>query len=312
MLKARKKTFRAIEEEPNDYKGPMSVNLIPRIRRVLEEYVFTEDEAEDKRLLDLAKIVGLQKSSFMFEGGVASQYNDVYNWLIGIQAKWIEDVTQNLDVVVQLVNWINADEIVVQESGIPNSGYGLFATKKYKMSDGIVVYGGIHMSDNIYDYGGPEENGYTISVESDDYPEAKGLTVDGYRCFKLSEPGRWANSHQTAYLNNAQFELKYIEITYTKTRIDKGVKTVYKETTGHYEVWVVATKPIAKGQEVFVTYGSNYDWTFNYANARCGSCATPGAQFKCARCQEIRYCGDECQRNHWETHKLFCNDDGKP
>jgi hypothetical protein len=30
----------------------------------------------------------------------------------------------------------------------------------------------------------------------------------------------------------------------------------------------------------------------------------------CSRCHTVRYCGKECQRAHWSTHKSFCNKDG--
>ncbi|KAL8668530.1 MAG: hypothetical protein Q9168_006843 [Polycauliona sp. 1 TL-2023] len=31
---------------------------------------------------------------------------------------------------------------------------------------------------------------------------------------------------------------------------------------------------------------------------------------RCARCQSVRYCSPDCQRQHWRSHKLFCQKAG--
>ena len=39
----------------------------------------------------------------------------------------------------------------------------------------------------------------------------------------------------------------------------------------------------------------------------CGAAAAEGKTFnRCARCKSAFYCGPECQKNHWETHKREC------
>jgi tetratricopeptide (TPR) repeat protein len=37
----------------------------------------------------------------------------------------------------------------------------------------------------------------------------------------------------------------------------------------------------------------------------CGACNRPGCDLKCA-CKLVFYCGEECQRAHWPTHKKDC------
>ena len=37
----------------------------------------------------------------------------------------------------------------------------------------------------------------------------------------------------------------------------------------------------------------------------CGACNKPGCSLKCA-CKLVFYCGGECQRAHWPTHKKDC------
>src|SRR6056300_1680512 len=37
----------------------------------------------------------------------------------------------------------------------------------------------------------------------------------------------------------------------------------------------------------------------------CGACNKPGCSLKCP-CKLVFYCGEECQRSHWPTHKKDC------
>lgn len=39
----------------------------------------------------------------------------------------------------------------------------------------------------------------------------------------------------------------------------------------------------------------------------CSKCRTAGATLLCSRCRKARYCGKNCQRTHWPSHKLSCN-----
>jgi len=39
----------------------------------------------------------------------------------------------------------------------------------------------------------------------------------------------------------------------------------------------------------------------------CAKCGKSGSDFRrCSRCKEARYCGVECQKTHWPTHKADC------
>ena len=40
---------------------------------------------------------------------------------------------------------------------------------------------------------------------------------------------------------------------------------------------------------------------------KCAVCQKPNSRQRCARCRNERYCGRECQVNHWPKHKKKCN-----
>ena len=39
---------------------------------------------------------------------------------------------------------------------------------------------------------------------------------------------------------------------------------------------------------------------------RCALCQKPNSRQRCSRCRIERYCGRECQVNHWPKHKKRC------
>lgn len=39
----------------------------------------------------------------------------------------------------------------------------------------------------------------------------------------------------------------------------------------------------------------------------CLKCSVP-ANFKCSRCNEVYYCGKNCQKDDWKRHKVACNE----
>lgn len=57
-------------------------------------------------------------------------------------------------------------------------------------------------------------------------------------------------------------------------------------------------------------------WSAKYETAEdediCAKCSKKeGVKLKkCARCLRIKYCGSECQKEHWVEHKLVCKKDG--
>ena len=45
---------------------------------------------------------------------------------------------------------------------------------------------------------------------------------------------------------------------------------------------------------------------------RCENCLTWGGVKRCAGCQYIGYCGKQCQKAHWKTHRPKCHKDHPP
>lgn len=39
---------------------------------------------------------------------------------------------------------------------------------------------------------------------------------------------------------------------------------------------------------------------------RCGYCSKPDCTKRCAKCKEVYYCSDQCQKKHWSAHKPQC------
>ena len=38
----------------------------------------------------------------------------------------------------------------------------------------------------------------------------------------------------------------------------------------------------------------------------CSACGEDGAEKKCSSCKSVQYCGQECQKLHWFSHKKVC------
>lgn len=38
----------------------------------------------------------------------------------------------------------------------------------------------------------------------------------------------------------------------------------------------------------------------------CGYCSKPDCTKRCAKCKEVYYCSDQCQKKHWSAHKPQC------
>ena len=41
---------------------------------------------------------------------------------------------------------------------------------------------------------------------------------------------------------------------------------------------------------------------------QCSNCSKEEAEKRCSRCTAVRYCSKECQKEHWEHHKGYCNE----
>lgn len=61
--------------------------------------------------------------------------------------------------------------------------------------------------------------------------------------------------------------------------------------------------------EWFTTLNHNLDMNEKlreYLDRACGACGNLGPWRACSRCRGIHYCGVECQKSHWVTHKMHC------
>jgi hypothetical protein len=63
---------------------------------------------------------------------------------------------------------------------------------------------------------------------------------------------------------------------------------------GHPSAYTVVNSSV-NGQRMFQDEGS------------CAACGEEKAMKKCSRCKSVSYCGQECQKLDWFSHKKFCN-----
>jgi hypothetical protein len=128
-------------------------------------------------------------------------------------------------------------KIEVKTSTIPNAGKGLFALQDFSKGDEICEFTGKEVSkEEIKKLTGTRAE-YLIGKDD-------GSTVDVYNS---KSPAKYSNDHD-GYLKatkKAGFEKKNnCEIM----ELDNG------------ELWLIATKKIKEGDEIFCSYGSSY-WT---------------------------------------------------
>lgn len=77
----------------------------------------------------------------------------------------------------------------------------------------------------------------------------------------------------------------------------KGVGGTRKEVVDVPNVRVEAREGNAPSQEV----------KFTTATDACGNCGTRGVKLlRCSRCKKMPYCGAQCQKTHWKSHKPQC------
>lgn len=66
--------------------------------------------------------------------------------------------------------------------------------------------------------------------------------------------------------------------------------------------------------------GSSMDQVFSFLNTlcdgknrnKCHNCGVADRKFQyCSRCKVTAYCGKECQKEHWKTHKKQCENKKK-
>ncbi len=91
----------------------------------------------------------------------------------------------------------------------------------------------------------------------------------------------------------------------------------YAITSPYYywlESWKCEVKAEIKGfmggkpaTEILVLRLNTGEGENNIGGLKCGGCGKTATTLStCGRCMKTRYCGRECQKKHWPTHKKFC------
>jgi hypothetical protein len=152
-------------------------------------------------------------------------------------------------------NFDNFGKVTIGISKIPDSGYGVYADCEFEKDDVIVEYIGevfdqrsTHHSSQNYDLTLPECKNYVLRGVNSNSPLFK---QKGRNSMKFS--GSLVNSaYMSEYKYNAQYQ--NIETKYVRHTNPDPNKFCPKANT---RMFVVATRPIAAGEEVL----TNYDWT---------------------------------------------------
>lgn len=121
--------------------------------------------------------------------------------------------------------------VTLAPSNVPNAGNGVFATKAFRPGDVITKYCGVLLNQAQMEHAMEHDNHfwYFLTIHDD-------LYIDGE--FE-AKPGDGLAS----FVNDAN----NLRLTNSAFCIDDNKK-----------VWLVCVKPIAPGDEIFVTYGGNY------------------------------------------------------
>jgi SET domain-containing protein len=127
---------------------------------------------------------------------------------------------------------------VVKKSLIPNAGNGLFAVTKIKKGEVIGELGGRLVTENNY----PSGNHYIASIAE---------------C-------AWKESHPYKYLDSKDYGANVSRINFAPSKIN-DIETHFqnaqtKQLCKHPYFVFVATKDISAGEEIWSTYGPNYDY----------------------------------------------------
>jgi len=128
-------------------------------------------------------------------------------------------------------------KVEVKTSTIPNSGKGLFALQDFEKADEIVEFTGKKISAAEIEKLSGEKAEYLVG-------KSDGTTIDVY---DSKSPAKYANDHD-GYLKKTK------KSGFTK----KNNSEINELDNG--EIWLCATKPIKKGEEIFCSYGTRY-WT---------------------------------------------------
>lgn len=149
---------------------------------------------------------------------------------------------------------------VIKKSTIKDIGFGLFADKDYKKNEKITVYGGkleYKKIDGEYVFMLCADPPVYINGETDFHPSEKGRWINHGNKMKESNTKDATNVKST----NKSAE-KSLDKTKNKTANTKFVLSLAKtklNTVGEFPVcYVIASRDIKKGEELFVDYGPLY------------------------------------------------------
>ena len=121
--------------------------------------------------------------------------------------------------------------VTVKRSQIAAAGKGLFAKKDFQVGDVVATYGGIVMHADEYKRLPESKRNYGMAIENH-----TNYIVDGTKSYGIHK-GRWINDpfHTNFALN---------------------VKSKWNNADKRIEI--KATKPIKKGDEIFINYGAGF------------------------------------------------------
>lgn len=191
----------------------------------------------------------------------------------------------------------------IAKSTILNAGNGLFATRNIAVGQHITVYGGIYYESATAfekergykhtDNEPPIKTNYIVEL----FPDVDGEVpyLDGRLGFYLWQQGRWANTQIESDACNADFA----EVTATDD--------------SYWQLRLIATKPIANGDEIFVDYGQGYIedrlTKRNKTEDDCIQCQVQDATHEFLGYPHLMFCGQSCAvrwyKNKVKRHSFY-------
>jgi len=144
------------------------------------------------------------------------------------------------------------DGVVIRQSQISRAGNGLFVTRRVLRGDAITEYdGNVITSDEARRM---REDDRDRASHMRKIVDGSSLVIDGLRSADVT-PGRGGGS----FANDARdTDFAYNAAFCTTTRVVREVPDRRGGVRALGRVWLVATRQIDPGEEVFVNYGAHY------------------------------------------------------
>lgn len=155
--------------------------------------------------------------------------------------------------------FIDKPRAEIRSSLIPNAGMGIFATEDIEKGDPICIYDGVEV---------PKE----FVSESDYLQEfpVNGKTIDGFRIPRSEWGiGQFANDAVGSIFDTNQPITSDILEKVTRFFKDKSIESEKKfNVVVNPNGWLLATRFIKKGEELYNYYGINYWLWYNVRNCK--------------------------------------------